>query len=88
MQDYFSAQEKKINNNFKSKLFTAKNVDTLFTLEPTPQLAAFRKPTKEQTMKSTSKLYGDFWNTIVKDESNINIEMFNEYFQFHNPSFY
>ena len=52
-----------------------------------PEAAAFDtpKPTKERTNKSSLKLYENFSNKIANDETNMNTEIFNEYFKYHDP---
>ena len=44
------------------------------------------KPTKERIKKYPFKLLGDFLNKIATDETNINTEIFNEYFKYQNLS--
>ena len=67
----FSASEK-ILNNFKSKIFPKKNLE----LEPESDLDLTKK------FKLT-----DFWKKIICSESDINTEIFSEYFNYQNPSF-
>ena len=78
-----SAREKII-NTFKEKI--------LLTKYPKPEpeqkseLAVFAtlKPTKERAKKYGQ--YKDYFNKIAHDERNINIEIFNEYFKYYNPT--
>ena len=86
IQDYFLVQEKINKNSFKTKIFPAKNSDKIPILEQEPEPTVFTtpKPTKEWT--NNSKSYVDFQNKITNDETNINAEIFNEYFKYHNPT--
>ena len=79
-----SAREKII-NTFKEKM--------LLTKYPKPEpeqkseltVFATPKPTKERA-KKYGRQYKDYFNKIAHDERNINIEIFNEYFKYYNPT--
>ena len=45
------------------------------------------QPPKKLNKKSSSKLYGDVWNEIVTNKTNINTKLFNEYSKYYNPLF-
>ena len=66
-----SAREK-ILNNFKSKIFSTKNLES----KPEPTVFDIPKHTK----------LTNFGKKITRDESNINNVIFNEYFKYQNPS--
>ena len=81
MLHYFLVQDKKFLIIIIGKTFPTKNLDKIPTPEPGPEATGVffvtPKPTKEQTNKSKSDLYEDFWNQIVNDETNINNEICN-----------
>ena len=64
-----SVREKDV-NNFKSKIFSAKYLD----VEPEPDVYDIPKKTN----------LADFWKKIIRDETNMNTEIFNEYFKHQN----
>ena len=69
-------QEKKVLNNFKSRLFPIKSLDKTSirkpSREPTPDLAT----EKTNHKKSKLKLQQEFMNEIMVDEKDINGEIF------------
>ena len=62
----------KILNNLKRKLFPAKNIES--------------EPDSDFDSTKISKLT-DFWKKTIRDGSNINTEIFGEYFKYQNSSF-
>ena len=79
----FSAREKGL-TSCKSRLFAIKNLDKIPIHETTPE-----KATKAKTKRKVSslKLCEEFLNKIKNDEKNINKQIFNESFNYQNPSF-
>ena len=68
-------QQKKVLNNFKSRLFPIKNLDKIPTRELAPEQAT--QPTKHK--KSKLKSQHKVMNEIIADEKGINDEMFYDY---------
>ena len=76
----------------KKNIFPIKNLGKIPTPEPTPEpipksateptMSDNPKPSKEQTKKFSFKLYGNFLNIIANDKTNINPEIFAEYFKY------
>ena len=88
----------KVLNNFKSRLFTTRNLDKTSTREPTFE-SAFQptpEPTPETTKvtkaKTKRKIYAlnlceILLNKIKNEEKYINEQIFREYFNYQSPSF-
>ena len=78
--------KEKVLNGFKSKIFPIRNLDKIPTTEPAPEqesktiVFATPKPTRKQTRKSSSKLYGDFWDKYANDETNIHTEIVQHFY--------
>ena len=68
-------QQKKVLNNFKSRLFPIKNLDKIPTRELAPEQAT--QPTKHK--KSKLKSQQKFMKEIIADEKGINDEMLCDY---------
>ena len=80
---FFSAREKLL-NNFKSSLFSPKNIGKILTREPTLELAPAppSEPTKHK--KSKLQLQREYIYKIIADEKDIHDQMFWNYFKYHN----
>ena len=96
-----SAREKVL-NSFNIRLFPIKKLDKIPTLEPTPEPATESEPATEpevatesiKAMKaknkqktSSLKLHENILNEIKSEWKNINEQTFNEFFNYHHPSF-
>ena len=79
-QDYFFSAREKILKIFKSKIFPIKNHDLV------PEQKVFETPKKAKKFKF--ELYEDYNGDVLKNETDINTEIFIEFiFGFQNPSF-
>ena len=76
------SEKEKILNRFKGKIFPAKNTEP----EPAPTVFATLKEKKEQAKKPSSEFYADFNKETVRNETNMNAEIFFEYFKNQNAS--
>ena len=79
---FFSAREKVL-NNFKSRLFSIKNLEKYPTRDSTTELAT--EPTKHS--KSKLELQQELMNEIIADGKVINDEIFWNYCKYQNPLF-
>ena len=79
---FFSAREKVL-NNFKSRLFSIKNLEKYPTRESTTELAT--EPIKRS--KSKLELQQELMNEIIADGKVTNDEIFWNYFKDQNPLF-
>ena len=84
--EYFSAEENNI-KRFKSKIFPTKNSDKIPTPEPKAEPTVFATTNPKKGPGYKSKVHVDFWNTVANDETDVNTEIFNQYFKYQNPEF-